>query len=143
MADITVNEQIDECIQGLKNSLLTLISDIDEWFETLKEMAKLLKSKVPIDKYQKAVKGLEDKIQDLYDEIVALEDEVDETLAKSWLGKAMDFENLLGELFVQTQYVGEDVRNIGEGCIPQYEKIVIPHSWRDLKKTFSKESDTF
>ena len=139
----TINEQVQEYIERLKSSLLSLINECDKWLECLEKMAKLLNTDVNIEQYRKGIKTIEDKIQDVYDEIVAYEDVIDEALAKSLLGKIMDFENIFGELVVQSNNVGDSIKNIANGLLPEYTKLNLPTSWRELKTTFGKGSSIF
>lgn len=143
MAESTINEQIQEYLNRTKNLLTSMLTEIDKWFDCLQRIAKLLKSDIPLQDYRDFVNKIKRYIQDLYDDIVAYGQQFDEALGKTWIAKLMDLENLWGELVIQTGYVDKSIKNVAEGCLPDFTKINLPKSWRDAKTTMGRGSNVF
>ena len=134
---------IQEYLEKLKTSLVSLMDSIDAWLACIERIAKFLKSDIPMDKYRAFIQGIKKGIQEVYDTVVSYQEQFTEALGETLLGKLMELENLWGDFVIQTDYMGKSIKNVGEGLIPENTNLSVPKSWRDYKKLFGKESSTF
>lgn len=134
---------IQEYLEKLKTSLVSLMDSIDAWLACIEKIAKFLKSDIPMDKYRTFIQGIKKGIQEVYDTVVSYQEQFTEALGETLLGKLMELENLWGDFVIQTDYMGKSIKNVGEGLIPENTNLSVPKSWRDWKKLFGKESSTF
>ena len=143
MSEPNVNTQVRQFLEEAKSTIISLIDAIDNWLESLENLAKFLNSDVPFDKYQEFVNEIKHGLTELFNAMTYAEDRVDEAMLNTWLGKLMDLENLWGDFVLKTNYIEKAAKNVADGCIPQYTKLNIPRGWRDTKQLFGKGSSTF
>ena len=132
------NEQIQEYIDEMKNSLLSLYNEVDAWFDSYKKLLSIVHIEVDLNGLNTLLVFLKEKTIELYNLILQTESVIDEAIAKTWLIRLMDIEDALDALKNQTKNVEEASSDVAEGLIPTGVNLKIPSSWRELRSSVGR-----
>lgn len=127
------NEQIHEYITNIKNALLSLYDELDTWGDCFENLLGLVNIKVNLNSIRQGITYTKNKINDVYNYILEVEEFIDEAIARSLLVRLMDIDDALDALIKQTNAVKEAGVNVSEGFIPSGINLKLPKSWKETR----------
>lgn len=127
------NEQVQEYLDDIKDSLLNLYNELDKWMACFEKLIKLINIKFDVSSVRNAINYLKTHTMDVYNYILEIEDSIDEAIARSLLMRLIDIDDALDALIKQTEHVERAGKNAGEGLIPHGMKLKLPTSWKETR----------